>query len=139
MRYFRYIFLLSVFGILLSCNRNSVSPEEKVFAENDSAPALLIDGAEEIVYEENGFQSIFLDKTNTFCVTSDDTKVYFKISCSEYPDSEGQKLAATLQWCLNNRIKEKKNIEFIVKKTDTKAIWLWCRSLNVGVIVPQVR
>lgn len=139
MRYFRYIFYVIALCTLVCCNRNSISPEEQAFEETDSTPALLFDGVQGIVYEENGYQSIFLDKTNTFCITSDDTKTYFKLSCSAFPASEEQKLTASLQWCLNNRIKEKNSLEFIVKKIDTKAVWLWCRSLDIGVVVPQIR
>ena len=139
MRYFRHISSVFVICILIACNRDKISPEEQAFMDADSTPAMIIDDREEIRYEENTYQCIFMDAPYTFCIASDDTKTYFILSCSELPDTEGQTITASLKWCVNNRIKEKRNQEFLVKKTDTKAVWLWCRSLDVGVIVPPGR
>lgn len=94
------------------------------------------DGVEVLKYDPVEWQMSFNREKKQFRVFNDRMTKFYILTCSEIPQSEGQKVKCTLKYTDIGSTPEKTGLNFKVVKTKPDGtVWLWCRELKTGVTV----
>lgn len=99
---------------------------------------LKVEGKTIHTYDPVSWQASYRTKTNQFRVFSDDNSSYYKLICSEKPQTEGQTVTATLAWASSSSsVQKRENVKLTVQRIDnaTGTVWLWSPKSNIGVAV----
>lgn len=131
--------MLSSFALVLTgCDRAGNLAREAFEESSKSDICLEMNGGRVFTYDENTCQTSYIESANEFRVGKDDMSDFYIVQCNATP-KEGEHITANLIWTTANDIRERKNLEFKVLKTEKggEKIWLWCQSLRAGVVVKK--
>lgn len=127
-----YLALVVLCFVSVSCYRTDFDPQ---VLESD-APALLVRGEPQFVWDPLTCQQRFVSERGEFCVGSDNMSDYFILTLTNIPTTVGEQVRGKLEWTTPTSLRRLSNMVFEVKKIDGEGvIWLWCPDEGACVTV----
>lgn len=128
----RLFFMVSVLLALSSCQQYNI--EEILTSRNDIS--LTIKGDLQMSFNENRCQLGYNTERNEFRVYDETFADWFILRCSAKPTSEGQEIAATLEYTTAKNTQTIKGLNLKVHKVSSEGlVWLWDDDKAIGIVV----
>ena len=129
--------MLAVAAGLAACSREA-EPDLEFLAGPEII--LQINGQEKIKYVSDTYQLGYGGGGRVFRVHNDERSEYFVLTCSELPQTEGQRIKCSLKYASGGEVVSKSGMEFRVEKTDAASgmIWLWDSKRKTGVSLMKI-
>ncbi len=129
--------MLAVAAGLAACSREA-EPDPEFLAGPEII--LQINGQEKIKYVSDTYQLGYGGGGRVFRVHNDEMSEYFVLTCSEPPQTEGQRIKCSLKYASGGEVVSKTGMEFRVEKTDAASgmVWLWDSKRKTGVSLMKI-
>lgn len=128
-------YILSVLAaclLLSSCTGNKVDPE--FVATSDFS--LRVKDETVFSFDPLTCQVAFNRQKCEFRIHRDNLSDYYRLDLQYVPTAEDQKVKGDITWTNRSDIVTRKDLAFVVKKTDRSGrLWLWCKKERIGAVI----